>query len=238
MNIPIVFEDDYLLVVDKPIGVAVNRSENEKRETLQDWADKKYQISKIKNQKYLENDFVKRSGIVHRLDKDTSGLLIIAKNPSVFLKLQQLFALHEVDKKYYALVHGKVTSRDGEINLPVGRLPWNRRKFGVIPEGRTAVTRYKVLEHYEEYSFLDINPLTGRTHQIRIHFKSLGHSLVGDRLYAGNKVYEKDMSFCERLFLQAYFLSFIHPETGIKVEYKIELDRELREVLSKLKCQI
>ncbi len=237
MNIPIVFEDDYLLVVDKPIGVAVNRSENEKRETLQDWADDKIkdQRSKIKDQ---ENDFYRRAGIVHRLDKDTSGLLIIAKNPSVFLKLQQLFALHEVDKKYYALVHGKVTSRDGEINLPVGRLPWNRRKFGVIPEGRTAVTRYKVLEHYEEYSFLDINPLTGRTHQIRIHFKSLGHSLVGDRLYAGNKVYEKDMSFCERLFLQAYFLSFIHPETGKKVEYKIELDRELRKVLSKLKCQI
>ena len=236
MNIPIVFEDDYLLVVDKPIGVAVNRSENEKRETLQDWAEEnlKSQISNLKS----NEDYYKRAGIVHRLDKDTSGLLIIAKNPSVFLKLQQLFASHEVDKKYYALVHGKVTSRDGEINLPVGRLPWNRRKFGVIPEGRTAVTRYKVLEHYEEYSFLDINPLTGRTHQIRIHFKSLGHSLVGDRLYAGNKVYEKDMSFCERLFLQAYFLSFIHPETGIKVEYKIELDRELREVLSKLKCQI
>lgn len=238
MNIPIIYEDDFFLVVNKPAGITVNRSQNEKGETVQDWIEDKFSIFSRFNRDSSKEDFYRRSGIVHRLDKDTSGLLIIAKNPSVFLKLQHLFATHEVDKKYYALVHGKVVSSEGEINLPVGRLSSNRRKFGVILEGRPAVTYYKVIDYYStdgrKFTFLDITPKTGRTHQIRIHLKSQGYTISGDKLYAERMEYQADLILSSRLFLHAYYLKFLHPEENKMVEIRTELPEDLRRVLSKL----
>lgn len=238
MNIPIVYEDEYFLVIIKPSGVTVNRSQNEKGETVQDWIEDKFSIFSRFNRDSSKEDFYRRSGIVHRLDKDTSGLLIIAKNPSVFLKLQHLFASHEIDKKYYALVHGRVAADEGEINLPVGRLSSNRRKFGVILEGRPAVTYYKVIDYYSsdgrKFTFLDITPKTGRTHQIRIHLKSQGHTLVGDKLYGETKENKADLFLCSRLFLHAYYLKFLHPENHKIIEIKIELPEDLQQVLDKL----
>lgn len=238
MEISIVYEDDSLIVLDKPAGLSVNRSESQKGETLADWAEKKYKKSNIKYQKEGDKDFYNRAGIVHRLDKDTSGLLIIAKNPSSFANLQSQFAARTVLKKYQALVHGKVVPYVGIINAPVGRLPWNRRKFGVLSNGNQAQTSYLVKSIYHLngniYSLIEAKPTTGRTHQIRVHLKYLGHAIVGDRVYAGKKIYKEDLKFCPRLFLHAYFIAIIHPNSHKTLEIKIELPDDLRAVLTKL----
>lgn len=238
-HIPIVFEDETLLVINKPASVVVNKAESVIGETIQDWAEKKYQISKIKYQKEEEKDFYDRAGIVHRLDKETSGLLIIAKNPQVFFHLQSQFKERKVSKKYIALVHGKVAPEKGEVRASIGRLPWNRERFGILPAGKEATTKYKALAKYllkkNFYTLLEITPLTGRTHQIRVHLKYLGHPIVGDSFYAGRKVYREDKKICPRLFLHASYLKFYHPKTGNPIELNENLPDDLVQVLAKLK---
>ena len=257
MDISIIYEDDDLLVIDKPAGVVVNRSENAKEETVQDWAEKylkvlqEYKVSKVSSGETPREAVIKasgtadtfgtfynRAGIVHRLDKETSGILLIAKNPSVFAKLQAQFKERTTVKKYIALVHGFVAGR-GVIRAPVGRLPWNRRKFGIISEGRDAETSYRVISYRKDkktkiYTLLEVTPHTGRTHQIRIHLKYLGYPIVADELYAGRKVYREDKKFCPRLFLHAAYLSFQHPATSRNLEIKCEMPNTLVEVINKL----
>lgn len=237
MDIPIIFDDNALLVIDKPAGVVVNRSENVAEETIQDWAENKLGIKNLEL-RIKENNFYNRAGIVHRLDKETSGLLLIAKNPQVFTQLQVQFANRTVTKKYMALVHGQVLPAEGKICVPVGRLPWNRRKFGVISSGRVAETIYNAISYYKYenkiYTLLEACPHTGRTHQIRIHLKYLNHSIVGDELYAGRQVYQEDMTFCPRLFLHAAYLCFQHPVFLKTLEIKCELTDELQHVIGKL----
>jgi len=239
MDIPIVFEDDSLVVIDKPSGLVVNRAESVKGETLQDWIEKKFQISNFKFQKLGESDFIRRSGIVHRLDKETSGLLIIAKTPQAFVNLQLQFKEREVVKKYTAIVHGKVTPAEGEIKADIGRLPWNRERFGILPGAKSAHTSYKVISIYEKdknfFSLLLVTPYTGRTHQIRVHLKYLGHPIVADNFYVGRKTYRSDIKFCPRIFLHASFLRFKHPETEQYTEFRSELPKDLKEVIGKLK---
>lgn len=242
MNIPILYEDEDLVVIDKSPGIIVNRSENAKDETIQDWAEEKL---KIKNRKLKigDEDFYNRAGIVHRLDKDTSGLLLIAKNPNAFKNLQSQFFNRLVSKRYITLVHDEVNSATGEIKVPVGRLPWDRRKFGILTSGREASTSFKVISYYSYishkqkniYTLLEIIPQTGRTHQIRIHLKYLGHPVVADKLYAGRKTYKKDLKFCPRLFLHAGYLKFQHPERGEWMEIRSELPKDLQGVLENLK---
>jgi len=205
MNIPIIYEDESLLVVDKPAGIVVNKGESVKGETLQEWAEKNLKIKKLKFKIKEDNDFINRAGIVHRLDKETSGLLIIAKTPASFLQLQSQFKERNVSKKYITLVHGKVLPEKGEIRASVGRLPWNRERFGVLAGGREAITSYKLLKLFnspkgEALSLLEVTPHTGRTHQIRIHLKYLGHPVVSDSFYAGRKTVKADYEFCPRLF--------------------------------------
>lgn len=231
----IVFEDDHLLVIDKPAGMVVNRADTtQNMETVQDWAEPKI-LPIHTNTTNTTNDFYKRAGIVHRLDKETSGLLLIAKNPEVFANLQAQFKNREVKKKYIALVHGKVIPEEGQISAPVGRLPWNRERFGVMPGGREAVTKYKVVAYYPPsailYSLLEISPETGRTHQIRVHLKYLGFPIVGDSFYAGRKQARDDRKFCPRVFLHAGSLIFTHPVTGKKLELSSDLPEELKKVL-------
>lgn len=184
--------------------------------------------------------------MVHRIDKETSGVLIIAKNPEAFSELQRQFKEREVAKKYLALAHGKVVPEEGSITAAVGRLPWNRERFGVLPGGREAETEYRVLSisklvpvgmEYrgkEEFSLLELHPKTGRTHQIRVHLKSIGHPIVGDAFYAGRKTSREDRKWCPRLFLHAAEISFKHPKTGEKMMVKSELPKDLTEVLGKL----
>ena len=229
ISVKIIFEDDNLLVVDKPAGMVVNRAETTRgEETVEDWLRQNFQFS-------IFNFQLLRSGIVHRLDKETSGLLLIAKTPEAFANLQSQFKNRQVKKKYLALVHGKVVPEEGEIKAPIGRLPWNRERFGVVPGGREAVTKYKVVRYYGNgswvFTLLELSPLTGRTHQIRVHLKYIGFPIVGDSFYAGRKRAREDRKFCPRVFLHASYLSFTHPESGEKLEFKLDLPEDLAKAL-------
>ncbi len=241
MEPQIIFEDDYILVIDKPSGMVVNKAETTKEgETVQEWAENKL---KTQNPKLETNDasadFYNRGGIVHRLDKETSGLLLIAKTPEAFVNLQTQFKNRQVKKKYLALVHGKVIPEEGVINASVGRLPWNRERFGVLPGGREAVTRYKVLsikyKGTEPMSLLEVSPETGRTHQIRIHLKYIGFPIVGDTFYAGRKQARDDRKFCPRVFLHAAGIKFSHPVTNKELEFLSPLPTDLEAVLQNIR---
>lgn len=231
----IVFEDEDLLVLDKPAGMVVNKADTTSGvETVQDWIDRNFKFQNLRLDR--EDDFVKRSGIVHRIDKETSGLLLVAKTPEAFKELQRQFKAREVGKKYLALVEGDVKPKKGEINAPVGRLPWNRERFGVFPGGKDARTEYLVLssgqsKEKEKYSLLELTPHTGRTHQIRVHLKYLGFPIVGDSFYAGRKQSKKEREWCPRLFLHAFALEFKHPEKANLMAFKSELPDDLNEVL-------
>lgn len=252
MRPKILFEDDVLLVIDKPTGVVVNRAESVKTKTVQDWAsvylkiqnpNDKVQIGKNLAFGINNLDFYKRNGIVHRIDKETSGILLIAKNPDAFAELQRQFKAREVEKTYLALVHGEVEPRSGMIKAPVGRLPWNRERFGVLPGGREAETRYQVLDikyrvtdkkQADYFSLVEFYPKTGRTHQIRVHAKYIYHPLVGDAFYAGRKTARRDRVWCPRLFLHAAKISFLHPKTKTRVLVESPLPSDLRSCLESL----
>ncbi len=238
-SIGIIYEDDALVVINKPSGITVNNSETTKGEvTIQDWAKEYLKIYTVGTEK---SDFYLRDGIVHRLDKETSGILILAKKEDVFFALQQQFKERVVKKKYYALAHGKIIPRKGEIKVPVGRLPWNRRQFGVVAGGREALTEYEVKEYYkmkkngnEVLSYVQLEPLTGRTHQIRVHLQYLGFPIFADFLYAGRKVQKEDRKILNRVFLHAAKISFEHPVKQEPVEFEADLPAELQNVLHQL----
>jgi len=248
MDIPIIFEDDELVVINKPAGVTVNRAETTKNEqTIQDWAEEYIGITyKISTIKYgdpewtPEIEFQARGGIVHRLDKETSGVLIIAKTPSAFVESQKQFREREIKKTYLALAHGIISPKEGEINVPVGRLPWNRNRFGVLPGGRESKTLYTVIDYYqspsakEKLSFLELYPQSGRTHQIRVHLKYINHPIFADFLYAGRKTARADRRFLSRVFLHAAKISFLHPSTHQQVTYEAPLADELQTLLESL----
>ncbi|MBI2612132.1 RluA family pseudouridine synthase [Candidatus Gottesmanbacteria bacterium] len=237
MNIPILFEDEFLLVVDKPSGIVVNRAESVKEETVQEWMDSKIKNQKSKIKDKENSEFYKRSGVVHRLDRETSGVLLLAKTEDVFADLQKQFKERTILKTYIALVHGLLIGA-GEINVPIARLPWNREQFGVVPGGRQALTKYKLVKLYargrEKYTLVGVNPETGRTHQIRVHFKYIGHPIVSDFLYGGRKMYRQDKIFCPRLFLHASSISFVHPKTQKRLTVSSPLPSSLESILSLL----
>jgi 23S rRNA pseudouridine1911/1915/1917 synthase len=226
-----IFEDASILIIDKPSGWVVNDATTTKNQpTIQSWLrTKNYPLSQVRE---------KRSGIVHRLDKETSGILIIAKTTKAFENLQQDFKKRNISKKYLALVHGKVMPEKGSIKVPVARLPWNRERFGVLPGGRPSETSYRVDSYYQKgnnlYSLLNLQPKTGRTHQIRIHLKHLGHPVVSDPFYAGRKTARTDRAWCPRLFLHASQISFTHPSSEKKVNFQAPLPPDLEQALSTL----
>lgn len=280
MSIQIIYEDNDIIIINKPSGFTVNKAETTVgQETVQDWAEEKilrYKDTKILSGKKFPNipisqypsisDFQGRAGIVHRLDKETSGVLIIAKTPEAFADLQRQFKERLVEKTYTALVHGLVAPAEGEISIPVGRLPWNRKRFGVVAGGRESVTEYTVLTHYslvrhfgkspkathlksdsgqarmtfsseegvEKLTLLELHPKTGRTHQIRVHLKHLGHPIFADELYGGRKQSRSDRKILSRMFLHASKISFIHPGSGERVSFESKLPDELQRFLLKL----
>lgn len=231
MEPKIIYEDDSLFVIDKPSGWIVNEAVTAKTQpVLQRWLnERKYPLS---------GNVEFRSGIVHRLDKETSGVMIVAKNKDAFDKLQSEFKNRQVEKKYIALVHGRLQLAEGEINVPVGRLPWRRDRFGVVAGGRDSKTFYKVVKFYPGnnggHTLVEFYPRTGRTHQIRIHCKHIGNAIVADEFYAGRKTARNDRKWCPRLFLHAGSIKFTHPETGKAVEYSSELPEDLKSVLQNL----
>lgn len=226
-EIQVIFEDSNLLVIDKPAGWVVNDANTTQNPTIQDWISKNFNFETAKSKAV-------RGGIVHRLDKETSGCLIIAKTESDFYKLQAEFADRVVHKTYLALVHGKLNQKSGMINATVGRLP-RGGKFGVIPDGRDAITNYEAEEEYakdgQDYSLVKLTPQTGRTHQIRIHMKYIHHPLVADPLYAGRKTARQDRKWCPRLFLHASSISFTHPQTDKKITVDAPIPPDLEKVL-------
>lgn len=246
-EIPVLYEDSEILVIDKPAGITVNRAETTHGKlTIQDWAEDKigihYEISKIKYNEVgwtPEHDFSQRGGIVHRLDKETSGMLVLAKTPAAFARLQSQFKERTVQKTYLALAHGKLLPRVGDINVPVGRLPWNRNRFGILPGGRESKTLYTVLGYYqtpakETLSLIELSPQSGRTHQIRVHLKYLNHPIISDELYGGRKTARNDRKVLQRLFLHAAKLSFTHPTTGVILSFESPLPSDLSQFLHSL----
>jgi len=228
VNPTIIFEDESILVLNKPSGWITNdASTTTTQPVLQTWLRE--------NLKYpLIGDRERRDGIVHRLDKETSGLLIIAKTISAFENLQSQFKERKVTKTYIALTHGEIELKEGEIVASVGRLPWRRERFGVLPGGREAITKYKVIsyhslitDHGSLFTLVELYPKTGRTHQIRIHLKFIGHPIVGDFFYAGRKTAREDRLWCPRLFLHAKEITFFHPQTGKEVKFESELPKDL-----------
>lgn len=236
-DIKIIYEDSDILVIDKPSGITVNNSDTTKNEeTLQDFVEKKLNIKSSKPDDLGDSDFYDRSGIVHRIDKETSGILLVAKNRESFENLQLQFKERKVNKAYVALVHGHVDSSEGEIIVPVGRLPWNRKRFGVLIGGREAITGYRVLEKLEKpFTLLELIPKTGRTHQIRVHLQYFNHPIFGDFLYAGRKTSRQDRKILERFFLHAQKINFYHPKTGERVDFESKLPWELQNALDYLK---
>lgn len=227
----IIFEDSDFFVVDKPSGwISNDASTTTTQPVIQTWVRENFDYPLKGDRKY-------RDGIVHRLDKETSGILLVAKTKDAFVGLQSQFKDRVVKKTYTALVHGRVEPEDGTVDQPVGRLPWRRDRFGVLPGGRDAKTDYSVVSTHtdkttkEVYSLLKLSPKTGRTHQIRIHTKHIGHPIVSDTFYAGRKTSRKDRMWCPRLFLHAGGISFIHPKTKKQVSFESELPQDLKSSL-------
>ncbi len=231
MEPKILYQDDLLFVIDKPSGWIVNEAATTKNQpVLQTWL-KKFDYP-------LKSDPESRYGIVHRLDKETSGVMLVAKTKEAFEKLQSEFKNREVQKTYTALLHGHLAPEVGRIEAEIGRLPWRRDRFGILPGGRNSLTDYKLIKFYKGdrggYSLVEFFPKTGRTHQIRVHAKHLGHAIVSDEFYAGRKTARNDRKFCPRLFLHASEIKFVHPATGKLVKFESQLPEDLQKVLETL----
>ncbi len=232
MEPKIIYQDDLLFVVDKPAGWISNDSNTVTTQpVVQNWIRDNFDYP-LKNNKEM------RDGIVHRLDKETSGILVVAKTEESFLKLQAMFKERRVEKTYTALCHGKIDPPDGVVEATVGRLPWRRDRFGVMEGGRDSLTHYHLVKFYKGdrggYSLTEFYPKTGRTHQIRVHAKHIGHAIVADEFYAGRKTARNDRKWCPRLFLHASSIKFPHPQTGAENVYHSSLPEDLAGALDHL----
>jgi len=228
-DIPVVYEDRDLLAVVKPAGILMHRTAaKEKEETLADWILENR--PKIKN---VGDDPRVRPGIVHRLDKDTSGIILIAKNQNTFEYLKSLFQAGEVQKTYLALVYGNIEPQEGAIDKPIGLKSGSvKRTIHGGKMAKQAITEYKVLKNYDGFSLIEARPRTGRTHQIRVHLASINHPIVADALYAGKKA-KKDSLGLSRQFLHASSIEFVGPDkTRFRFEAKMpdDLTRALKSI--------
>ena len=240
MDVSILFEDAAFLAINKPVGVVVNRAESVKGETIQDWMEKRINTNNPINtntQITEENkDFVNRAGIVHRIDKETTGILLIAKTLSSFIELQRQFKERAISKTYMAIVHGELTPKEGEVRAPVGRLPWNRERFGIVPGGKESVTKYSAIKTIEKdgekLTLVSVHPETGRTHQIRVHMKYINHPLLGDYLYAGRKTSRDDREWATRVMLHAWKIVLQHPTTGETLAIEAPIPDDMNRIIS------
>ncbi len=218
MPLCIVHEDAHLVVVDKPAGLTVHPAPGNANGTL------------VNGLLALYPDLPgiggwQRPGIVHRLDKDTSGLMVVAKTEEAHHSLSEQIQGRRIKKGYTALASGQVADGEGVIDAPIGRDPNHRKRMAIVKRGRASKTRYVVVRRMDDATLAEVFPVTGRTHQIRVHFASLGHPLVGDSLYGGKS------DLLERQFLHAHLLGFEHPLSGERVEFRSMLPEDLREVL-------
>ena len=237
-NIPleIVFEDEHVIVINKPAGLVVHPAAGVHSGTLANALAYHFQ--------HLANAGSLRPGIVHRLDKDTSGLIVAAKTEAAHESLGDQFRAREVFKSYVALVHGVVKQEDGRIEQPIARDPRNRTRMAIVPGGRGALSLYKIRRSYAGFTLLDVELKTGRTHQIRVHLAWLKHPVVADELYGGgrdNNVQDVQLRArirkLKRQFLHAEQLGFRHPQTGEEMKFVAPLPAELTRLLEALETR-
>jgi 23S rRNA pseudouridine1911/1915/1917 synthase len=224
LALDIVYEDDDFLIVNKPKGMVVHPAPGHFSGTLVNglMAHCKDSLSGING--------VLRPGIVHRIDMDTTGLLVVCKNDKAHNEIAAQLKVHSISRTYHAIVHGRVKEVEGTINAPIGRCPNNRLKMAVnYKNGKDAVTHYKVLEYFKDYTYLECRLETGRTHQIRVHMSSIHHPLLGDTIYGG-----KAVTGSSGQVLHAKTLGFIHPTTKEYVEFDSELPEYFKNLLEKL----
>lgn len=222
-NIPldIVYEDDDVIVVNKPQGMVVHPAPGHPDHTLVNALLYHSPLSTI------NGEF--RPGIVHRIDKDTSGLLMVAKNDMAHRSLAAQLKAKTNEREYVALVHGVIKEDQGTIDVPLGRSPKDRKKQAVVADGRHAVTHFKVLKRYQHYTLVSCRLETGRTHQIRVHMKYIGHPLAGDPLYGPRKTLPGNGQY-----LHARLLGFKHPRTGKQLTFTAPLPSYFQKMLDKL----
>lgn len=221
MSLDIVYEDDDVIVVNKPSGMVVHPAAGHESHTLVNGLLAHSPLSTI------NGEF--RPGIVHRIDKDTSGLLMVAKNDNAHTELSKQLKEKKNLRKYVALVYGVIDEDSGSINAPIGRSKTDRKKQAIVSDGRDAITHFSVIKRFENFTLVECRLETGRTHQIRVHFKYIGHSLVGDPLYGPKKVYGNNGQF-----LHAQELGFEHPTTGELMIFSSPLPEYFKNQLAKL----
>ena len=228
---PILYEDDVMLVIDKPAGVVVHPAAGNPSGTVVNALLGRY--PQLMDEMACQNS---RPGIVHRLDKDTSGCLCIAKTASAQFKLSTAFASRDTSKTYMALVRGVPVRPQGEIITLIGRHPVNRQKMAVVERnGKQAITRYSLISSGivdgAEISLLHVKILTGRTHQIRVHLASIGHPVLGDALYGGSRT---AVSGADRQLLHAWKLELPHPATGEMIRFQAPVPEDMQFIISKM----
>jgi len=280
MKIEILYQDQDIVVINKPAGLIVNEADTVVGDTIQSWFKTNFLAkTDLTNDQHWrslvpadfdatfgqpEDVFELRQGLVHRLDKQTSGVLLLALNPGALVNLLYQFKQHLTEKKYLCLAHGKFTVAKDRIILPMGRSKQNPTKFAIRQDGRLAITDYQVKsfypslnlekmsllfnqdeemsladfkkksKNYQGFSLLECWPKTGRTHQIRVHLSAIQHPLVGDRTYVGKKRSKLDPMWCPRHFLHAEQLKFTHPRTQAPMDISAHLSPDLTKVLTYL----
>ncbi len=236
--IEIVFEDEYLAVINKPAGMVVHPGAGVPNGTLANGIAWHFKFDVSEDEKDKKSN---RIGIVHRLDKETSGLIVVAKNEITHEKLSAQFHDRKVRKSYIALVHGFVRKLTGKVEEPIARDRKNRVKMAVDKNGRNALSVYKVRTRFESFTLLDVDIKTGRTHQIRVHLSHINHPIVGDETYNGGRDKQipdaqlrKAIKNLDRFFLHAEKLSFIHPVTKEKMDFEQPMPDELTDLLKRI----
>ncbi len=231
IDLEIVFEDNHLAVINKPWGMVVHPSPGHLSQTLVNAALHHFPgISQSSSDIY-------RPGIVHRLDKDTSGLIVLAKTAQAMTFLQNEFKQRRVDKHYLAIVHGFLEGEEGRISAPIGRHPVKRKIMAVSPEnGKPALTLWRVKKRFESATLVDIHLKTGRTHQIRVHFYDMGYPLMGDKIYQYRR-FRKQKSGPDRQMLHSTAIAFRHPYSGRKIAFTADPPVDFNQVLDQLTAE-
>ena len=228
-DMAVVYEDDDVIVVDKPVGVAAHASVG--------WTGPTVLGSLLQRGVHITSlGAAGRQGIVSRLDVGTSGLMLVCKSDLAYKEMRRQFAEHEVVKTYHALVQGNLKEDKATIEAPIGRAKVSDFRFTVTPTGKEAITHWDVLERFGEATLVKVNLETGRTHQIRVHFSSIGHPLVGDPMYGANPVMAKELGL-ERQWLHAMQLEFRHPRTHVWTTVKSRYPADLQHALDSLEAK-
>ncbi len=238
LPLSVLHEDADIVVIDKPAGLVVHPAFGHRDQTLVNAL-----LFHIHDLSGVGGEL--RPGIVHRLDKDTSGVMVIAKHDDAHRKLTAAWGTDRVRKEYFAIVYGKPARSSGVIDAPIGRDPRNRKRMAVVKGGRNAITEYEVIAEYRHVSLVRVVLRTGRTHQIRVHMKHLGHPIVGDPAYSGpqwrgipDKKVQKTLSSLNRQALHAARITFDHPRTGERMTIEAPLPEDLRRVIEECRGSV